>query len=448
MTETHDQPPGPPGPDGPDGPQGPQGPQGPYGPPPSGGPQDRVNTDHLKDYRGLRRSREDRKVAGVAGGLGRHLNVDPTVLRVLFVVLAFFGGSGLLLYGALWLLVPEEGTEEAVVATSDATRNALLIGALVLAGLLAIGDTWSGAGFPWPLAVLALVVFAVLMTRDRSGAAPQPPVPPGPPAPGHPGHPAPGHPVPTSAADQPVPGHPAYSAYPAYSGYPATETGQPGWYPPAPVAPVAPTPARRCGPILFGFTLALVALALGTLGLLDASGASVDDAAYAALALAVIGAMLVLGAFYGRPGGLVAAGVVAALALAATSIAHPSYDGDRNVVVQPTRSADVQDRYDVPAGRVELDLSGLRDPEELDGRTVAVDVNAGEIVVVVPREVDVAFDARVGFGGEISTPDGSRDGWGPQLSGELSGAQDGEPAVAELELDLDVSFGRIEVRQR
>src|SRR3954451_21491892 len=49
------------------------------------------NTQNLKDYRQLRRAREERKVAGVAGGLARHLDVDPTILRVLFVVLAFFG---------------------------------------------------------------------------------------------------------------------------------------------------------------------------------------------------------------------------------------------------------------------------------------------------------------------------------------------------------------------
>src|ERR671918_774010 len=54
--------------------------------------QDRVATDHLRDYSGLRRSRTDRKIAGVAGGLGRHLNIDPTVLRVVFVVLSLFGG--------------------------------------------------------------------------------------------------------------------------------------------------------------------------------------------------------------------------------------------------------------------------------------------------------------------------------------------------------------------
>ena len=79
-------------------------------PPPQGlGP--RVSHDEMRDLRRLRRSATDRKIAGVAGGLGRHLDVDPTVLRVLFVVAAFFGGAGLLLYGALWLLVPEDGRD-------------------------------------------------------------------------------------------------------------------------------------------------------------------------------------------------------------------------------------------------------------------------------------------------------------------------------------------------
>ena len=56
----------------------------------------RVSRDEMRDLRRLRRSATDRKIAGVAGGLARHLDIDPTVLRVLFVVLAFFGGAGLL----------------------------------------------------------------------------------------------------------------------------------------------------------------------------------------------------------------------------------------------------------------------------------------------------------------------------------------------------------------
>src|SRR5688500_15507731 len=85
--------------------------------------QDRVTTQHLRDLQGLRRSVTDRKVAGVAGGLGRHLNIAPTILRVLFVVACFFGGAGFVLYGAAWLLVPEEGAEQGAVATPPSTRT-------------------------------------------------------------------------------------------------------------------------------------------------------------------------------------------------------------------------------------------------------------------------------------------------------------------------------------
>ena len=111
-------------------------------------PRTGLATENLRSYERLRRSVTDRKIAGVAGGLGRHLNIDPTVLRVLFVVLVFFGGAGLLIYAAAWLLVPEEGTERSVVQTSPSTRNTLLIVVGVLAALLLIGDTWGGVGFP------------------------------------------------------------------------------------------------------------------------------------------------------------------------------------------------------------------------------------------------------------------------------------------------------------
>ena len=52
-----------------------------------------------------RRSRNDRMVAGVAGGLARMLRVDPILIRIAFVVLALFGGSGILLYALGWLLL-------------------------------------------------------------------------------------------------------------------------------------------------------------------------------------------------------------------------------------------------------------------------------------------------------------------------------------------------------
>ena len=56
----------------------------------------------------LHLSRTERKIAGVCGGLGEFLDVDPILFRVTFVVLAFFGGVGIVLYIALWLVLPQE----------------------------------------------------------------------------------------------------------------------------------------------------------------------------------------------------------------------------------------------------------------------------------------------------------------------------------------------------
>jgi phage shock protein C len=58
--------------------------------------------------RKLYRSKANRKLAGVCGGLAQYLNVDATVIRVLFVLLAVLGGSGLVLYLAMWIMVPNE----------------------------------------------------------------------------------------------------------------------------------------------------------------------------------------------------------------------------------------------------------------------------------------------------------------------------------------------------
>jgi phage shock protein C len=58
--------------------------------------------------RRLYRSRTDRKLAGVCGGLAQYFNTDATLIRVLFVVLALLGGPGLVIYLLMWILVLEE----------------------------------------------------------------------------------------------------------------------------------------------------------------------------------------------------------------------------------------------------------------------------------------------------------------------------------------------------
>ncbi|MCL2435821.1 MAG: PspC domain-containing protein [Lentimicrobiaceae bacterium] len=60
----------------------------------------------------LTRSTTDRKVAGVCGGLGEYLDVDPLIFRIIFLFLLLCGGSGLLLYLIMWILMPEKKKNE------------------------------------------------------------------------------------------------------------------------------------------------------------------------------------------------------------------------------------------------------------------------------------------------------------------------------------------------
>lgn len=72
----------------------------------------------------LRRSTDDRMLAGVAGGLARYLDVDATLVRIAFVILTVVGGAGVPLYLAAWLLIPEDGADQSIAASFlDSHRN-------------------------------------------------------------------------------------------------------------------------------------------------------------------------------------------------------------------------------------------------------------------------------------------------------------------------------------
>lgn len=417
--------------------------------------QDRVDTEHLRDYSGYRRSVADRRIAGVAGGLGRHLNIDPVIVRVAFVVLAFFGGAGLLLYAAAWLFVPDDSGEPAKVHLSDSGRNVLLIIVGAIAVLLAIGDSWGGWGPPWWLALVTLGVFAVLMTRDNRPTPPRPPTAGAPPPVSY----APVPPPRSRGSGSPTSGSPASG--PSTSGYGApyaTPVGTQPAYAWQPVTPVVsyepPTPSkaelrRQRGPILFWFTLALLGAGLGALGLYEASGHAVTDAAYPALALAIIGVMLLVGAWYGRPGGLVALGLLSTMSLAATAVAEPSYDGDRALLVRPVSAADLESSYFVPAGELVLDLRRLDDPASVAGKDIELRGNAGHIKVLLPGDLGANVDARIGLAGTIEVN-------GPRITGPVAdqglGAEVattlGTSASPRVDLDIRLGAGFIEIEQQ
>ncbi|MBR3784309.1 MAG: PspC domain-containing protein [Bacteroidales bacterium] len=64
------------------------------------------------NYKRLTRSTTDRRIAGVCGGLAKYLNVDPTVVRILFLVALLFGSLGFWAYLIVWLAAPEDNRIE------------------------------------------------------------------------------------------------------------------------------------------------------------------------------------------------------------------------------------------------------------------------------------------------------------------------------------------------
>jgi phage shock protein PspC (stress-responsive transcriptional regulator) len=73
--------------------------------------------------RQLRRSADDKMLAGVAGGVARYLDADVTLIRVIIAALALFTGAGVAFYIAAWLLIPEDGKDQRVAAAWIASRQ-------------------------------------------------------------------------------------------------------------------------------------------------------------------------------------------------------------------------------------------------------------------------------------------------------------------------------------
>lgn len=77
-------------------------------------------TDHDADVsprpQPLFRPLHDRMLAGVAAGVARYFDIDVTIVRIVFAVLAVMGGAGVPLYLAGWLLIPDEGAEQSIAS--------------------------------------------------------------------------------------------------------------------------------------------------------------------------------------------------------------------------------------------------------------------------------------------------------------------------------------------
>jgi phage shock protein PspC (stress-responsive transcriptional regulator) len=71
----------------------------------------------------LRRSADDKLLAGVAGGIARYLNTNVTLVRIIIAALVLFTGAGVALYVAAWLLIPADGEDQSVAQAWIAARQ-------------------------------------------------------------------------------------------------------------------------------------------------------------------------------------------------------------------------------------------------------------------------------------------------------------------------------------
>ncbi|MDG4804749.1 PspC domain-containing protein [Micromonospora sp. WMMD980] len=241
----------------------------PFAEPPPGGYAPPPGAAGFTTRYGLIRPREGRYLAGVCAAVGRATNTDPVLWRVLLAVLGFFGGIGLLVYVAAWLIIPGEGdTASPVESMLGRGRSSMSpITVIVLGIVVAVGFAYVVTdGFrAILLGAVILIGGALMLNRDqrgfgaRAGAAPGPPGTPWPggyaPPAGAPGSSGPGGPVGvtpstwpagsapsgagvrTGAEDltsprRPDTGHPATLAEPGYP--PASSTRAEPGYPPAP----------------------------------------------------------------------------------------------------------------------------------------------------------------------------------------------------------------------
>lgn len=122
----------------------------------------------------LMRSRTDRVLGGVAGGIGQHLGIDAVIIRLVFVVLVLAGGSGLLAYVIAWIVIPQapdDGEPAPARPPSDRDATARIAGlGLIALGALLLAERLLPA-FSWRLVAPLLLIALGILLLLRRGAS-------------------------------------------------------------------------------------------------------------------------------------------------------------------------------------------------------------------------------------------------------------------------------------
>ena len=338
--------------------------------------------------RRLFRSREDRILGGVAGGLGRHFSVDPILFRIAAVALIFVGGAGILLYLAMLLLVPSEpapgaaGAPQPVIPSGETRNRGLVIAGVVILLLVAwplvLGGGLALAAIFVPLAILGIV--GVLAWWLVSGQGPS-----------------------GDAGD------------------------------------IAKRAALGVGVLILCWLIAI-----GGAWAAAAGGETVVAGIVIAAGLAVIA-----GAFVRPVRWLILPAVVLALSAGAVSAAGIDLDGGVGKhQYRPASVSDLRERYELGIGKLVVDL---RDTDLPPGDTpLNIELGVGHAQLIVPPDVCVTSQAQVGAGAVtvLGRDNGGVDfDWVDQRSAPSGTSRlvvDADVGVGHLEVDDDATIDRFE----
>ncbi|HEV2888725.1 MAG TPA: PspC domain-containing protein, partial [Jatrophihabitans sp.] len=348
--------------------------------------------------RWLRRSRTDRMVSGVAGGLGEYFGVDPVIFRVLFAVLSFFGGVGLLMYGLAWLLVPEPdiGTSALDKAIGQLRARRVPPWLVLIGGAIVLWLGWFSWWSPGPtfpaimlLAVLLLVLIRRLgrsepqpgLTGGNAGAAGATAVQPDGAEPGSPENP-------TLEWSPPATGELEAGRGPLIPPLNDTRRSMQAWL--AEAGTAHRERIRRRRPIKVGVAVSL-AIAWTVVALLDGFG-RVPFPAYLWVGLAVLGTGLLLSVITRRLtlSLLVPIAVLALLTFALGGTRTSLTDGSGKQAWLPTTAEQLAD-HRLFAGQATLDLTGLSGVAT--AHTVHLSQAAGEVRVLLPAGLNATVIA-------------------------------------------------------
>ena len=362
--------------------------------------------------------RADRRiVAGVGGGVADALGVDPLWVRIGFLVLTLGAGAGVLLYLALWWLLPREdmqesGSEEFLRRFPGAPAWAGGVVLIAGVGVLAtqVAPNHDGQGWSPPLVLgfvliaLGVALFRRDLTRERES---------------------------TDGAIDPEP--------------PSVTATEPARVDPPPRSIIARAPHRvrpprersRLGVLTAGSAMIVVSVAV----LLDGLGAiTLDVGRFPALALVVLGAGLLVSAWWGRARGTIVLGILILPVALVLSLIHFPFGGDiASRTLYPRRSDPFPASQRLLAGELFVDLT--RADMAGSSRTLEIGMGAGSVRLLVPRDVTVHLFAEVGLG--ALTVLGQPDRLGVDLRRDLT--LPGKPGGGVLFLRVDQGIGSLDL---